>query len=182
MNQFFEQVPTLLGVVVGALASYFVAAATERRRWRRAFEVRWDERRVIAYADYGSAVKAMFDCILRLRDENQRPMIDRNKLTDELRAAGRERAAKWETVLLLGTRAAIEAGRSWHQTIWTLQDFVFDLRSGDDEWEDSLRASATARSDFYLAARKDLGLRDPSLPEEPAIENLVQALRAGGLP
>jgi hypothetical protein len=32
MNQFFEQVPTLLGVVVGALASYFVAAATERRR------------------------------------------------------------------------------------------------------------------------------------------------------
>ena len=182
MYDLLGQLPALVGVAVGAVASYLVATATERRRWRRGLETRWDEHRLAAYVEYGSAVKAIFDRVLRLRDDNQKEFIDRAAVLQELRPAGAERAAKWEQVLLLGTPTSIAAARSWHQSVWALQDFVFGLRSGDQEWETALRRSAVARTAFYIAARKDLGLRDPDLPEEPDVGLLVRALKEGGLP
>jgi hypothetical protein len=80
MDTFLGQLPALVGVLVGALASYLVTVATERRRWRRSMDTRWDERRVVAYAEYATAVKAMFDLVLRLQDENLRQRLDRPKV------------------------------------------------------------------------------------------------------
>jgi hypothetical protein len=47
----------LLGVVIGAMASYLAGAAAERRRWRREAQIRWDTKRLDAYAGYANAVK-----------------------------------------------------------------------------------------------------------------------------
>jgi hypothetical protein len=60
MPGFTEQLPALVGVVVGASASYLIGAATDRARWQRGQSARWDERRAQAYADYGYAVKALY--------------------------------------------------------------------------------------------------------------------------
>src|SRR5437764_10808315 len=51
------QLLTLVGVIIGVLASYLTTSAGEKTRWRRAQNVRWDESRMRAYAEYASAVK-----------------------------------------------------------------------------------------------------------------------------
>ena len=57
--QLLNQLPVLLGVIVGALGSYLTTSVTERARWKRALDSRWDDRRVEAYASYGQSVKRM---------------------------------------------------------------------------------------------------------------------------
>jgi hypothetical protein len=59
MVQLINQVAVLLGVIIGALGSYLTTAATERARWKRALDSRWDDRRVEAYASYAQSVKRM---------------------------------------------------------------------------------------------------------------------------
>jgi len=45
------QLITLLGVIIGAFATFAVTTWTERLRWQRAIETRWDEKRFTAYAE-----------------------------------------------------------------------------------------------------------------------------------
>jgi hypothetical protein len=66
MSALLEELPTLIGVVVGALLSYGAAALTARTNWRRAQATRWDERRLQACADYGAALKAETSLCLRM--------------------------------------------------------------------------------------------------------------------
>jgi hypothetical protein len=57
VEPFLQQLPTLVGVLIGAAATYGATSLTERARWRRAQAVRWDEKKVNAYAEYANAVK-----------------------------------------------------------------------------------------------------------------------------
>ena len=45
----WQQLPALLGVAVGVLATYLVAGAGERGRWRRSQQAEWTVRRMEAY-------------------------------------------------------------------------------------------------------------------------------------
>lgn len=69
-----DQVPMLLGVVVGAATSYLVTVTTERSRWRRQQAVRWDDRRLSAHTDYARAVKEV--CMISLRLAAGRGLTD----------------------------------------------------------------------------------------------------------
>lgn len=60
------QLSALIGVIVGAVASYVVTALAERTRWKRQTAARWDERRLVAYADYSQAVKTIVTLAHRL--------------------------------------------------------------------------------------------------------------------
>jgi hypothetical protein len=61
-----SQLLVLAGVIIGALASYLTTAATERARWRRTLDSRWDDRRVDAYASYAKVVKDMISISSRI--------------------------------------------------------------------------------------------------------------------
>lgn len=52
-----SQALPLVGVAIGAVVSLAVSAVNERTRWRRQQSVRWDERRLNAYAEYAHTVK-----------------------------------------------------------------------------------------------------------------------------
>ena len=60
MANVVQQLTALIGVIVGALASYLVSSATERRRWQRQQSTRWDEKCAQAYADYANALRNVF--------------------------------------------------------------------------------------------------------------------------
>jgi nitroimidazol reductase NimA-like FMN-containing flavoprotein (pyridoxamine 5'-phosphate oxidase superfamily) len=75
----------------------------------------------------------------------------------DLSAAYNARAVAWESVLLLGGSAAIDAGREWHGTLWRLESLVRNPASSPEEWADGWRQLARARDLFYKAARKELG-------------------------
>jgi hypothetical protein len=115
MSRIAQQLPALLGVAVGALASYLAGAASERMRWRRDQSVRWDDKRAQAYTDYGLAVKNVYAQSMRAAELRRRDGQDQTAAYEEaLAELGRltdERTAKWETVLLLGQPETIAAAR-----------------------------------------------------------------------
>src|SRR6478735_5952068 len=119
MMQLINQVPVLLGVIIGALGSYLTTAATERARWRRTLDSRWDDRRVEAYAAYGQAVKEIIRIVSRLAagrgiTSTHYPLALTQENLDLLEEANAMRATAWEKVLLLGNPDTVAAARAWH--------------------------------------------------------------------
>jgi hypothetical protein len=168
MSSIVQQLPALLGVVVGAAASYLIGAATERSRWRREQSSRWDGRRAQAYSEYGYAVKNVYVQCLRLADVRVRGQqvdpADFDRSIGQLEALTNERTAKWENVLLLGSPEAIEAARAWHRRVWQIELFARGARTDTDHYDETHRQVIADRTLFYEAARRDLGITSGAVP------------------
>lgn len=124
MHALLQQLPALLGVVVGALATWVATSTAERARWRRDQSVRWDEKRLAAYTEHSHAVKQMISAATRLQDQRSGAgsgtvSVDAQAALAAgeaaLVAAEDERTVKWESVLMLGSSDVIKAARAWHQ-------------------------------------------------------------------
>lgn len=183
------QLPVLAGVIVGALGSYLTTAVTERARWRRALDSRWDERRIEAYTSYAQAVKQVVNIAGRIAAGRgiggaSEPLAPTRANLGLLATAEAERAGLWETVLLLGHPATVTAAREWHENAWRLEWYARGLLTGETpDWEEARAAVNTARARFYEAARADLGVRGGSLPgQQDSHEARVLRLRAGPSP
>ena len=173
MQTLLQQLPALFGVVVGVLATWGVTVAAERSRWRRDQAVRWDEKKLTAYAEYSHAVKQLISAATRLREQREgdgadaRPADKRAALAAgeaALGAAEDERTMKWESVLLLGSGDVIVAARTWHQSAFLLEWMALG-RGGDLSWDEALQAVSQARRGYYEAAKADLGISIGSAPE-----------------
>jgi hypothetical protein len=165
-----SQLLVLAGVIIGALASYLTTAATERARWRRALDSRWDDRRVDAYAAYAQALKDEINISSRIFADRGIPANPQSLSTAEenlelLELAGMKRATAWETVLLLGHPDTVGAARKWQETVWRLNGFARGkIAGGSEYWEKARSEVNRARSSFYESARKDLQVRGGDLP------------------
>ena len=179
----YSQLLILAGVVIGALASYLTTAATERARWRRTLDSRWDDRRIDAYAAYAQAVKDIIRLSSRIVASRGiggegPPLAPSQESFDLLASAGAARARAWETVLLLGHPDTVAAARNWHESVWRLEWFARGLITGDnEEWEKARSAANTARSLFYQSARKDLQVHGGILPDAADFEERLQRVR-----
>jgi hypothetical protein len=165
LNDFLIQLPALIGVVVGAAASYLTASA----QWSRSQRVRWEDKRVQVYADYGHAVKRVYELSKRLAASRGLPTLAaplplKNGRSD-LMQASIERSEKWERLLLIGDPDTIAAARTWHRTVWRMEEFANGQLSDPDQWRDTVRVANESRSRFYEAARRDLGIVSGQLPE-----------------
>jgi hypothetical protein len=182
------QLVVLAGVIVGALASYLTTAATERARWKRTLDSRWDDRRVEAYAAYGQAVREIIRIASRLAagqgiTSTHRPLAPTRKNLDLLEEADAIRAGAWERVLLLGNPETVAAARTWHESAWRLEWFVRDDRQTDpDSWKTVRSAANDARSAFYESARADLRVAGGRLPDADAYEARARRVRGDSLP
>lgn len=162
MHVLLQQLPALVGVVIGALASYLAGAAAERARWRREHAARWDANRMQAYASYALTVKTLILIANRIsasRDlgsEAQPLPVDQG--LERLAQAEIDRAAAWEQVLLIGDPATIAAARNWHQCARDLGAFARGIRTGKQEWAAAAVAANDARAEFYRNARGDLNV------------------------
>jgi hypothetical protein len=76
VGNFLEAIPALTGVVIGILASSWA----DRAHWKRDQAIRWDERRLEAYAEYAKAIKIIHITALRIvrpdRNDNLTKPID----------------------------------------------------------------------------------------------------------
>ena len=68
VNPIVAQVLTIAGVLLGSAATFFVTSSTERTRWRRAQSARWDDKRLLAYSEYATAVKHMVRLCRRIAE------------------------------------------------------------------------------------------------------------------
>jgi hypothetical protein len=64
--ELLDQLPTLLGVAIGAAGSYAATTLTERARWRRMRAERWDEKKFAVYASYANALKNQIWIVQRI--------------------------------------------------------------------------------------------------------------------
>jgi hypothetical protein len=183
MVQLINQVPVLLGVIIGALGSYLTTAATERARWKRALDSRWDDRRVEAYASYAQSVKRMIKVAGRIaagRDlgGDDEPLAPTQENLELLADAEAERGRQWETVLLLGHPQTVAAGRSWHERAWRLEAYARALLTGSNsDWQAAISAADVARHAFYESARIDLGVSGGALPGSESHNTRAQRIR-----
>lgn len=164
----FQMVLPLVGVVIGAFGSFLAASAGERARWRKQQQTRWDARRVEAYAEYGDAVKRVYVACKQIVDAKALAGRDGNpgleERVAELVRLSAERTSKWETVLLLGDAQTIMAAREWHRLIWEMERIARGEPAAAGDWEQAWMASYHARTSFYEAARRELGIADAALP------------------
>jgi hypothetical protein len=181
--QLSNQVAVLLGVIVGALGSYLTTAATERARWKRALDSRWDDRRVEAYALYAQSVKRMIKVAVRIAagrslGGDDEPLAPTKKNLELLADAEAERSRQWENVLLLGHPQTVAAGRRWHERAWRLEAYARGLLTGsNDEWQAAITSVDDARQAFYESARTDLGVSGGALPGSEGHSTRAQRIR-----
>ncbi|WP_233160533.1 hypothetical protein [Actinophytocola xanthii] len=128
MNPIVAQVLTIAGVLLGAAATFVVTSATERTRWQRAQSVRWDDKRLVGYAEYANAVKHMVRLCRRIAETkgllSTGQPVDIDSTFAALADAETQRAAQWETVLLLGEPTTIVAARAWSEQVWRLEHIL----------------------------------------------------------
>ena len=174
MSDVLGQASALAGVAVGALGSYLVRAGSDRAAWRREKIVRWDTRRMETYAAYGHAVKTAIMLAIRVAAERGLgEIIEPISVPDglaKLADAQLHRATLWEQVLLLGDPATIAAARRWHEALFLMDRYARGMVQEADDWPRVRIEAEDARSAFYQAARKDLGVAGiPPAPTSPRI-------------
>ncbi|MFE5523543.1 hypothetical protein ACFQ9Q_38375 [Streptomyces virginiae] len=163
MSSISEALP-LVGVVVGAATSYLVSSANERTRWRRQQSVRWDERRLNAYAEYGHAVKALAHRYLRIAvfrgiATGSAPLEPTDELLDELGEAESHRSALSEGLWLLGDAATNAATVRVNHSLWHLEWLARGLIPADaGAWDAAFAEYRTARQEYLELARASLDL------------------------
>jgi hypothetical protein len=170
VNPIVAQVLTIAGVLLGSAATFIVTSSTERTRWRRAQSARWDDKRLVAYSEYANAVKQMVRLCRRIAETQG--LLSTGQRLDDLEAAfaalaelETQRAARWETVLLLGEPATISAARAWSEQVWQLERILRDEHPDASAFLTAYRDSMRLRNEFYAQARADLDITSGPLPE-----------------
>ena len=120
-------------------------------------------------ADYANAVKHMVRLCRRIAET--KGLLSTGQPTDldaafaALAEAETERAARWETVLLLGEPATISAARAWSEQVWQLERILRDDHPDASLFIDAYRHAMRLRNEFYAHARTDLDITSGPLPE-----------------
>ena len=165
MSNFVQQLPALIGVIIGALGSLVVTTATQRAGFQQQLKERWNERRLNAYAEYAQRQKATISLSMRIAshlgtDPFPHPLTPKDAapaITDAVAA----RESAWEAVLLLGEPDVIETGRQWNQAVWDMEQFLRQSPIEPERWKQLWARSEQLRHDFYAVARHDLGVPHP---------------------
>jgi hypothetical protein len=133
--------------------------------------VRWDEKRLTAYAEYASAVGDITGIAIRMAAARGLPSpaapLDPKDGLPLLLEAEARRGAKWQTVQLLGDPTTVSAARRWHECAWRLDGFAKGRFDGSEEFQAAWKSAGIARTQYYAAARASLGVQNGDLPQPP---------------
>ncbi|MEU8846529.1 hypothetical protein AB0C70_09885 [Streptomyces sp. NPDC048564] len=162
MSVFIQQLPALIGVVIGALGSYMAVVRGDRMRFRREQTARWEERRLTVYADYAQSVKKTVTVTYRVAARaGVDPYPDPLSLEEAqplLAAASISRDPSGEALLMLGSREVVEKARVWVVAAMEMERFVREGRDDRAAWQALLERQRAGREGYYAAVRDDLGL------------------------
>jgi len=168
MEQWPVQLITLLGVAVGALASFATTRLVDRSRWQREEALRWDAKRLESYGEFASALREFITTGYRITAGLGLPAsaqpLDTTTGLPALATAGGEVSVKWEQVLMLGAPAVITAAHEWRNGAMCLEKFALGLRKDAAEYAEAIQDIRAAQIRFYSAVRADLGITSGEIP------------------
>ncbi|MFE9611841.1 hypothetical protein [Streptomyces sp. NPDC006012] len=162
MSVFMQQLPALIGVVIGALGSYLASTRGDQARFRREQAARWDEKRLTAYADYARSLKKSVTLAYRIaahlgNDPHPYPLSP-EEAAPHLADATEARDPAGEALLMLGTPDVVEKAREWVVVVMEMEGFLRDQTHGPQAWSTMLKRQRAARERYYAAVRRDLAL------------------------
>ncbi|WP_105973116.1 hypothetical protein [Streptomyces geranii] len=162
MSAFIQQLPALIGVVIGALGSYWAVARGERVRFRREREARWEERRLAVYTDYARALKKSITLTYRVaaglgNDPHPHPLT-LEEAAPLLTEATLARDPSGEALLLLGDPEVVAKAREWVATLLAMEGFLRARTEDPAAWQALLERQRAGREGYYAAVRNDLAL------------------------
>jgi hypothetical protein len=178
------EIAALGGVALGAILSFAASYMAERASWRRSQGVRWDERRLAAYADYSHAVKDQVALAGRIAagrgfDSGVEPLNPSQENLALLAEAEARRTAVGETVRLLADSETLRAARE--MTLYARKlDWLVRGRpevEGED-WKLAYLKYAEARDHYITCARKSLRVTSVYIPDSQG-PNFRQRLAGG---
>lgn len=162
MSTFIQQLPALLGVVIGAFGSYLAVVRGDQARFRRERAARWEERRLAVYGDWARSVKQSVTLAYRVaahlgNDPHPHPLpfAEAEPLLAE---AVLERDTSGEALLMLGSPAVVEKARAWVVVVMDMERFVREGTRDPRAWQALLDRQRAGREEFYAAVREDLAL------------------------
>jgi hypothetical protein len=167
---FPSEVSALIGVAVGAALSYTTTYLVERASWLRTQAVRWDERRLAAYADYGYAIKHIVNLASRIAsgrgiEKGPEPLELSAENLARLADAEVNRSISAETLRLLCDYETSLASEQMTRCAWTLSWMARGIIECDPEtWRNTIIAYARARDEYLVNARQSWQLGGPQRP------------------
>ncbi|MBC2868501.1 hypothetical protein [Streptomyces mexicanus] len=181
MSAFIQQLPALIGVVIGALGSYLAVVRSDRARARTEWAARWEERRLAMYSDYARAVKKSVTLAYRVashlgNDPHPHP-LSLAEAEPLLTEAALARDPSGEALLMLGSPQVVDKARAWVVVVMEMERFLRAGRREPEAWQRLLERQRTAREGYYAAVRADLEL-PPGHPARRPLPGVPQP--AGG--
>jgi hypothetical protein len=163
MGAISDQLPAIIGVIVGTAGTIAATGFSDLTRWRRQLHTRWDEKRLEAYAEYANAIKELYAYALRLSAAklvgSRLHPIDREEGLAKLADGDLRRTKAWESVLLLGDAETVNAAREWRDAVYQIELAARDLSDMSIDLEAAVVEVNGRRDDFYRATRASLGVR-----------------------
>ncbi|MEU6227657.1 hypothetical protein [Streptomyces sp. NPDC047042] len=162
MSAFIQQLPALLGVVIGALGSYWAVARGDRVRFQREREARWEERRLAVYTEYARALKQSVTLTYRVaaslgNDPHPHPLTP-EEAAPLIAEATVARDPYGEALLLLGAPEVVTKAREWVVTLLEMEAFLRERIEDPQIWQALLERQRAGREGYYSAVRSDLAL------------------------
>ncbi|MEU2878352.1 hypothetical protein [Streptomyces sp. NPDC007070] len=149
------QIITLVGVLIGALTSYFATAVAERAKFRRQMATRWDQRKLDTYIEYVTCVKEIQRAAMdagRARDKGE-DASDALKRMDE---SEHRRSVLFEAFVLLSDKRAAAAAHAVNQRTWEVLRTARRSSGGTAELQEIPLVEAL--NVLHEAARSDLAI------------------------
>ncbi|MFC5666748.1 hypothetical protein ACFP3U_27755 [Kitasatospora misakiensis] len=157
------QLVTIAAVVLGGLTTYLTNSLMERSRRKDGLRLRWDEKKLDAYADYVGRVRTSIHIavlLYELREEIRMMPRTEHELAMELTEASGAQAMAFERVMLLAEDEVIEAAHAIQEDLaaigWQARGVVEGTLAG---WRTLHTDAFKAINRFHEAARADLGVQ-----------------------
>ncbi|MEU0409569.1 hypothetical protein ABZ307_17360 [Streptomyces griseorubiginosus] len=178
MSEFIQQLPALIGVVIGALGSYLAVVRGDRVRFQREQAARWEDRKFAVYAEYARALKKSVTLTYRVaahfgNDPHPHPLTP-EQAEPQLAEATIARDPAGEALILLGSPTVVERARTWVVTVMEMEAFLRAQTRDPAAWQALLERQRAGRESYYRAVREDLAL--------PPGHSARWALPSGGTP
>nr|WSY49528.1 hypothetical protein OG999_04765 [Streptomyces sp. NBC_00886] len=162
MSTFIQQLPALIGVVIGALGSYVAIMRGDKARFRRERAARWEERRLDVYAEYARTLKRSVTLTYRVashldNDPHPHPLSP-TEAAPLLAEATVDRDPSAEALILLGSPEVVEKARVWVGAVMEMERFMRAETHDPDAWQELLERQRAGREGYYAAVRDDLAL------------------------
>ncbi|MFG3254418.1 hypothetical protein [Streptomyces sp. NPDC048172] len=114
-----SQIIAWVGVLLGAVTSFFATSMVERAKFRQTLATRWDDRKLDAYIEYSACVKDANRAAKQLLDAHERG-ADTTEPLAAMEAAEARRSIAFEGLVLLTDQASTEAAAHVNERLWAL--------------------------------------------------------------